>query len=304
MLGTMAFKSKQADGASASFITSRLRLFLSVGIIGSTAFKQSALNNQFDDVAQPWLIPIAKFYREFDSNLFAEWRRYIKHGLPSGQPLSLWKAIGDELVYTKIIKNPREVIGTIQVWRNVVHKYRNIFYENNLPLDLKTTAWLAGFPYTNAEIAFSINEPRNFASAESEDVSAIDAVYENLKLLNEYYGEGRGEKIILDFIGPSIDTGFRLASLSTRRKMVVSVDLAYMIACEIEWWRQRDLADYFSLEFRYDGRHAFKGVMGGKLYPIFWIDNTPHRSFVLISKDDELDHAEDDLLLNTRWTAS
>jgi hypothetical protein len=79
----------------------------------------------------------------------------------------------------------------------------------------------------------------------------------------------------MDFIGPSIDTGFRLASKSSPRHFVISIDIAYFLAtAHLPASGVIDVPPIF-----YEGKAELKGVLGGKPYPIFWIDTMADQKF-------------------------
>ena len=103
-----------------------------------------------------------------------------------------------------------------------------LWSDKGLGLPLKGTAWLAGFPVTNMVIEFP-------------DI-------------------GR------DYVGPSIDLGFRLAGRATRKKFVISADLALMLVDAVRALRMSE--DDFPIHF--SGRESFKGISNE--YPVFWID--------------------------------
>lgn len=109
---------------------------------------------------------------------------------------------------------------------------------------------------------------QGFQSEDDED----DEVYSNLLLLHEYYKGGSQTGLTKDYIGPAIDTGFRLAQLSTPRRLVVSVELALMLVHAVRTQPADDEYGYEKVRFFFDGRHSFKGVFGGLPYPVFWID--------------------------------
>jgi hypothetical protein len=73
---------------------------------------------------------------------------------------------------------------------------------------------------------------------------------------------------VLDFIGPSIDAGFRLTKFSTPKKFVLAADLALMLLDAIH--RTEVAWDQFHLF--YDGAEQLKGVLDGEPYPIVWLD--------------------------------
>lgn len=94
-------------------------------------------------------------------------------------------------------------------------------------LDVKGTAWLAGFPVNNVEI-ISNDDSQNS----------------------------------VDYIGPSIDIGFRLTKFSNPGKFVVSIELAYLLTkCQ----------SITELQFSYSGKEVLKGVLENKPYPVIWL---------------------------------
>ena len=93
--------------------------------------------------------------------------------------------------------------------------------------------------------------------------------------MDQYYYGGRDAGLTRDFIGPAIDTGFRLAQLSSTRRLVISVELALMLIYAVRARPIDESYPYEKLRFFFDGRHIFKGVFGGQPYPVFWIDMRP-----------------------------
>jgi len=88
---------------------------------------------------------------------------------------------------------------------------------------VKGAAWLAGFPVMNSVIP------------------------------------GEAE----DYVGSSIDTGFRLCRFASPRHLVIGVEIAYVVA---------RLEDPLVEELHFQGRHEIRGVLKGHPYPIFWLD--------------------------------
>jgi hypothetical protein len=267
-----------------------LRLYLSVDVVGSTALKQriskaEKLSGEAPAPAEPWFSPIVQFYREIEQRFFQEWQQYeqkisAKHLWPAGPSPEFWKGAGDELIYTKRLDDHREALVCIQAWMRAINEYRRTFKKNNPTLDLKSTAWIAGFPVHNAEVFF-----RQKATASEVGTGDGDPIYSNLSLLQKFYDGDTS--ITRDFIGPSIDTGFRLATLASPRKLVVSVDLALILAHTIPKQGAQFAKDFHpKLQIHYDGQISLKGVLGGAPYPVFWLD---------MAAEDELSKATDDL---------
>jgi len=143
----------------------------------------------------------------------------------------------------------------------------------NASLDVKCAAWVAGFPYRNREVVIG--------RYPNKGGDRVENYYkESGNLLNEIYTRKDNAGLSVDYIGPSIDTGFRLTGFSSSRKLVVSVDVAYLISMtsfdgEVE-----------RIDLNYDGSHALKGVIGGASYPIFWINMSGSHSLAV--KEDKL----------------
>lgn len=276
---------------------SKLRLFLSVDIVGSTAFKQAGKRRTKDEAkeeaqtppAEPWFSPIAQFYKGMELALTREWlvaeARSNKINWPPGAAPELWKSVGDEVIYTKLLTDHRQALTTLNAWLKAVASYRIRLKAQFPSLDLKSTAWIAGFPVHNAEVFF-----RASSSTTSLSDDEGDEVYSNLSLLYEYYSHGTSVGLTRDFIGPAIDTGFRLAQLSSPRRLVISVELALMLVHAVRTQPSDEQYDYEKPSFFYAGRQSFKGVFGGLPYPVFWIDM--HPSPHLERTEDKLNNAK------------
>lgn len=116
-----------------------------------------------------------------------------------------------------------------------------------IPLRLKGAAWIAGFPVTNSEIEISTD----------------------------------GSKSV-DFIGPSMDLGFRIAKFSDERRFILSADLAFMLVHALtrtELERNSKLIKLFL-----HGREPLRGVIDSRPYPIVWMDMEEEH----LDREDEL----------------
>ena len=212
-------------------IEQRLLLFMSVDLAGSTAFKSKTVTEKI----QPWLKVFVDFYHEFPTKLRGQ---YLAGKPDSKNPLKspeMWKAIGDELVFVAKIGNGGEVPEHLRHFRETVRYYREIVQDVDAKLDLKATAWIAGFPVYNSAIFLPETE-QNGSKRE-------------------------------DYIGPSIDTGFRLGKVATSRRFVISVELAYLLAS-----LQATTKHLNEFDFYYDGGVELKGVLSGFPYPVIWTD--------------------------------
>lgn len=247
------------------FLEPRLRLFLSADIIGSTALKQSRLG-AFDSSGPAhvsWFTTIQGFYFEAQQHFMRAWNDLkLRHKDNDyfGEAPKLWKTIGDEVLFTKLITDHRQVAVTLQCWVKALGAIREFLRRDGGRLGVKSTTWLAGFPFRNKEVVLS-------GESFSGDDFIEDYYKENGIILNKYY-EKDGDGINIDYIGPSIDTGFRLTGQATSRKLILSIDVAYILALTSP--AKKGPID--PIKIRYEGQVSLKGVLGGANYPLFWMD--------------------------------
>lgn len=241
------------------FLQPRLRLFLSADIVGSTALKQSPRESVKNSLE--WYTIIQGFYAEAQGQLRGTWD--AKVGVVSyfdpGPSPSLWKVIGDEITFTKILTDHRQVAFTLACWCEAMEQVRKFVRRSpSGRLDVKCAAWTAGFPVMNKEVVVRLD---------GYDGSG-NYFRESGALLNKKYAGDEANGYIVDYIGPSIDIGFRLSAHATGRKMIISVGVAYILSLTSSL-EKIGLKDHV---VKYAGSAPLKGVFGGAPYPLFWID--------------------------------
>lgn len=273
-----------------AFLNPKIQLFLSVDIVGSTQFKQvlshkgrvsqKATGTDEARPGAPWLSPILEFYEQFSSIFHTIWKRSASDAQqrltwPIGEPPTIWKAVGDELIFTKQINDHREAYVCVAAWIETTQEYRKRQHFLTAGLDLKCAAWIAGFPINNAEVILYDSSNSDLSTCDDGDY-----VYGNLARL-EHRANGKNVTALRDFIGPSIDTGFRVSSVASPRKFAITVDLAFMLAHAAG--NLGTLAPPIKhLVFFYDGRTSLKGVTNGAPYPIFWVNGSETERFETI----------------------
>ncbi|WP_109049405.1 hypothetical protein [Azospirillum sp. TSA6c] len=293
----------------ADFLRPRLRLFLSADLVGSTSFKQSgslpvrepAPDATLATLGAQWFDPIAQFYAQIERLFSEEWRAYVEEVAPQCRwpsPVSspeLWKANGDELIYVLEVRQVREAYAAVLAWMRTLRGYRESLHLSFPSLDVKAAAWTAGFPLGNVEVVFRRNvggqddpEARyGFDQARLVHYLRLERWYEAEK----ESGHGGATGLVKDYIGPSMDLGFRIAARATPRKFSVTADLALMLAHAdppTPYFTDKLSRPFFDpIHLRYEGGAELKGVLGGKPYPFFWID---------MLHDDDFLRAEDRLL--------
>lgn len=161
-------------GKVPAFLRPQLRLFLSVDLVGSTALKQGVRfplsapedSSSWSRSGSEWFTAIAGFYRNFDREFKSAWKSYsesnvaAKGWVPGDRP-ELWKANGDELLYSKRISEVHQVVATVAVWITALRRYRKQLQQHGSPLDVKASGWLAGFPVNNSEVILDLSEEGN-----------------------------------------------------------------------------------------------------------------------------------------------
>jgi hypothetical protein len=201
-----------------------VRVFASVDLIGSTALK-----GKFS--SDPGLYDSRKPHWYNSVGSFYE--RFLSTLNKAGAARSknkrweLVKGIGDELMLTQVINNHLDAYSLALIFRNALRNFNAAGTE----LKVKGCIWLAGFPINNAKIPLPT---------------------------------AKGMAITEDYLGPSIDAGFRIAKFATEHKLMVAVDLALLLT------HKRASND---LRFGFDGQVTLKGVLDNQAYPLVWIQS-------------------------------
>ncbi len=267
------------------FIQPRVRIFLSVDLVGSSKLKQAGPEriprNSINKVAgvphDIWLPELSNFYGAFPKIFAEEWARatsLFKDEFPQfvGYEPSLWKTNGDEIIFVKHVKDRSEIAFFVACWIKCIKRYKS---ESKTKLDVKSTGWCAGFPLNNSEIILdtSVGQSRSVYNEEWK--------LNNYYLLDEWYKKNNRSELLRDYIGPSIDIGFRLCELSSPCIFPVSVELAWFLTNQsyenFSKNKQNKINNFLELpKTKFMGEISLKGVFGGHPYPIFYVDVDPN----------------------------
>lgn len=201
-----------------------VRIFFSADLTGSTAFKQRQ-SPPVGHKIKPWLKVFEVFYGDF----LSEFRRAIDgdHAIASEPEPRILKAIGDEVVLYAEVRKSACLQPMVKAFRKALTEYGNKLRADDglgQGLGIKGACWLAGFPINNKAI------PLRHAASSG-----------------------------IDFIGPSMDTGFRVSKAATEERIAITVDLALVLLA------------YQCPDVRFGGAHPLKGVLGGMPYPVFYL---------------------------------
>ena len=223
----MRDEKESVSGATREWDESCVRLFLSVDLVGSTAFKNSFEADVHKGAGpRPWVNVFEHFYKRFTS-VFDKKLGDSDLSQRADLKPKLVKTLGDELLLVVEVLCAQDAALVVNHFAKGLVEYTKTSLKDHPALLLKGTAWLAGFPLNNHRVP----------------------------LVDEGGGPPRD-----DYIGPSMDTGFRIAKFATPSKLVVAVDLAVVLLT-------RDPAPKLYL----DGTQSLRGVLGGRPYPIFWL---------------------------------
>jgi hypothetical protein len=153
-----------------SFLKPKLNLFLSVDIVGSTAYKQtSRAHKPADDPVGQWVQMVTHFYRDFSITFLTECQKFdvlYKEGWdgewhPPEEP-TLWKVAGDELIYCVTLTDHRFSALFVSAWVSAIKAVRPMLQSYSPKLNLKASAWVAGFPVNNTEVVLGLGKHMAF----------------------------------------------------------------------------------------------------------------------------------------------
>lgn len=232
----------------------QIYLFLSVDIIDSTKSKYDKKNKS------NWFNNFRNFYRTFPEDLKIKLgSEYKKRSLIyDDEKFVCWKYLGDEVLLYIEITQKDEVPCVIYAFKKTLEERISDNKEQEKKLKLKGTAWIGQTPFVDRKFPYGLDSSTNTKSC------------------------------CFDFLGPSIDCGFRIGKYSSQTEIAISVEVA-------------DLCNYFSelqKSIFYKKSENLKGILGEKTkYPLFIIklngnDLSKEKEFKHLMKhcnEDELD---------------
>jgi len=232
-----------------------LKLFLSVDIIGSTAFKAQQSKERTAGHAGDWTREMLNFFTGFPTTFKRQleiaagdlgWKR----PLPKYKP---WKNLGDELIFVAEIRE-RDELELLVIAFHAAVKTHSVWMRIRSPMRVKGTAWIANFPYPNREVAFP-------DSGDDDDTRSVSR------------GDDKKTPSVsrIDYFGPDIDIGFRIARAARDQVLLISMPLADLLEPAL---RSKRVSIY------HVGWEVLKGVFDGKPYPIFWLHTRKRPRFL------------------------
>lgn len=181
-----------------------------------------------------WSTVVETFYRDFHTEFRTQMLEVVdEFKLLDGGPQPVvepWKAVGDELIYVFEIKSRRRLHWIVIAFLAALRKIDGAISDRNRQhnLRLKGSAWVAGFPVRNRRVRLP------------------------------------GSKEAFDYLGPEVDTGFRIGECTRPGMLAVSVELAELLA-EIP-------TPIRPMTGMIVGWERLKGVWDDRHYPVIWVD--------------------------------
>lgn len=270
---------------------SHIRLFLSVDVEGSSALKNSRNHNkllriykdtkksvkelltdkliQTDlDLDEPegylpsvlrsfpkeqwdWASIIIERFHEFHI-LFVGKLQEMGYSDPEVMArLHLWKLLGDELIYSFKIKKRKKLHLLVTAFLQVLREYDRDDVRGDFGIRLKGSGWVAGFPVRNRVV--QLPAPKLYWKEDKPETKEEEE--DKPKYHLHPYPKS-------DYLGPEMDTGFRIGKFAHPGFMVVSAELAELLG-QVQLNEQ--------LRARIVGWETLKGVWNEKPYPIIWV---------------------------------
>ncbi|MEI9419056.1 hypothetical protein [Mesorhizobium sp. Cs1321R2N1] len=235
----------------------RLRLFLSVDLVGSTAFKARKSDpNSSAEAASPnpaWVDEIRRFYHGFPNEVS---RAYDNIEKPTDwtniSAPKVWKTVGDEIIFCCRLDNFDHLAISIRAFITALGRYGEYLESRDKPtLDVKGCGWVAAFPYPNVTV--KVFNPADGETPQSLPVEDVEAAAD-------------AEPTAYDFLGKEIDSGFRMGKHCSANSFAMSIQMAWLLA------KYGDAKPLDGIRFSYAGRQVLKGVIGDRPYPLLSID--------------------------------
>ena len=244
----------------------RVRLFLSVDLSGSTAFKNSELGREIDHGASPkWVKVFQKFYTDFPDLFKNSYSRNKNANAGEDHCPSIWKAVGDELIFCGRVTNKAAVEAALNSFIITLLEYRQLLAVQSLGLNVKGAAWLGAFPEPNRAVEV---KPRNRGAYFTSATEALEDAADH-------------DPFDFDFLGKEIDTGFRVAGKAQPERFALSAQLARLLSSMPKVIATRH-------EIRVDYPIELKGVTKGIPYPNLYIETWDHLTTKPILENEQL----------------
>lgn len=218
-----------------------LYLFVSIDLVNSTKYKTNSKNQD------KWVKKFLQFYSLMKEK-FCERDKEVTSS--SDKPYSLWKLVGDEVLLYKKITHTNELINNIELCSQILKIFSSHVDYIETILDIKIVTWIA--PIRSGNI-YKLSQKVNGYAVRNVKISHFKEYVDDSKQCEQ-----------IDFLGPDIDLGFRIAKGAYRQQIVVNCDYVCLLA-KIFSTTESDIENY-----KIVGYLEHKGVDDFNLYPVIW----------------------------------
>jgi hypothetical protein len=206
-------------------------IFISYDLVNSTLYKEIC-KNKWPDV-------------------FNSFYNFVENGIKSKHKMAdarVWKYVGDELILYKKILSLEDLHTSVPnafcvLQDTITALHREYEDAKKSGLSVKATAWCA----------------------ESEPLLTRE---EDSKIRNISITPRPDNPNLIDFLGPDIDTGFRISKFALRRRLVVSAELSYLLYLE-----RSHIAEDIEDKLKIVTYEVLKGITSNRRYPIIWYEH-------------------------------
>ena len=229
-----------------------VQLFASLDLVNSTSFKVKTLQ---------WPVVMDRFYNLAKTHICTEYDQ------SNSEPFRVWKYVGDEVLFCRTVSRLRDIpLSIILIFdkaNEISREISSLCKQENYPsgLDVKGTVWIA-----------LIYGP---------DAVRCDRQQNIMVQLDE----GKNPRNF-DFLGPDIDSGFRVSGYADKRKVAISAKLGGVL---LQPDCRKGIDSEFLSHFKIVYHARLKGVWHGSPYPIVWFhrdwDNI-NRTFTYLERLD------------------
>jgi hypothetical protein len=236
-----------------------LCIFFSVDIEGATRYK---VETRKQEMTTDWCYLFESFYEYLPENFFNEYSNLADHAATRNikEPIRpvLWKFVGDEILFYAPLTDSCQTLEHLRAFSQTILDYNKYLKEEQkINVKCKGTTWIAGFPVNNRIVLIPNREELNLSGRMVEPKLPL-----------------------IDFIGSSMDCGFRLTKFASSCRLIVSSDLIWMVAGALERCSSATSFTFIKTKIKYEGKHKLKGVFGKKPYPVFGLDMSSSTSTI------------------------
>lgn len=222
-----------------------LRVFLSADLVSATEFK----------VREPseWPDRVRAVFTHFPADLLeAVGTRHHEAKLGAYPGPKIWKFNGDEIllydyVYPDAFRGQAHLKSLVDAFASLVGRYDREL--TSAGMGMRGTVWTAGFPLRNRVLR--IRQGMSIPLVQSAEFEPVDDATGFVD---------HTANVVIDFVGPDLDLGFRIASNTPPGRVSCSLDVAWLL-CQ----------DPDANGIHHVGWRRLKGVANGAPYPMLWL---------------------------------